>query len=205
MANAKISALTGLAAADVAPATDVLPIVDTSVTTTKKITVTALGQSIIVIGTEQASTSGTELDFTIPAGAKKIVVLFAGVSTSGTSEIQIQLGDAGGIETSGYLSASARFADATAVLTSNGTAGFMVMPTTAQIASAVWHGRMELNLENVASFRWIASWGFGRSDGSVTTIGAGSKATSAELTTVRITTVNGSDTFDAGAINVQYT
>jgi hypothetical protein len=35
-------------------------------------------------------------------------------------------------------------------------------------------------------------------------IATGSKTLSAELTTVRITTVNGTDTFDAGTVNVSW-
>ena len=49
MADSKISALTALASADVA-STDVLPIVDISATTTKKITIANLAASVAAIG-----------------------------------------------------------------------------------------------------------------------------------------------------------
>ena len=49
MADSKISALSALVAADVV-STDVLPIVDISATTTKKITVSSLAASIAAIG-----------------------------------------------------------------------------------------------------------------------------------------------------------
>ena len=49
MADSKISALTALASADVA-STDVLPIVDISATTTKKITIANLAASVAVNG-----------------------------------------------------------------------------------------------------------------------------------------------------------
>jgi len=55
--------------------------------------------------TAQASTSGTSIDFTsIPSGVKRITVMFSGVSTNGTSLIQVQIGDSGGIETTSYAS-----------------------------------------------------------------------------------------------------
>jgi hypothetical protein len=59
--------------------------------------------SAITAGTAVASTSGTSIDFTsIPSWVKRITVMIAGVSTNGSSIIQIQLGDSGGVETSGY-------------------------------------------------------------------------------------------------------
>jgi hypothetical protein len=58
----------------------------------------------IVLATAQASTSGTSIDFTgIPAGAKRITVMFSGVSLSGSASYLFQLGDAGGFETTGYV------------------------------------------------------------------------------------------------------
>jgi hypothetical protein len=58
----------------------------------------------ITSGTAVASTSGTSIDFTsIPSWVKRITVMFNGVSTSGTSAKIIQLGDSGGVETSGYI------------------------------------------------------------------------------------------------------
>ena len=55
--------------------------------------------------TAQASTSGTSIDFTgIPSWAKKITVMFNGVSTSGASFPQIQLGSST-FTVSGYTSA----------------------------------------------------------------------------------------------------
>ena len=47
--------------------------------------------SAITAGTAVASTSGTSIDFTgIPSWVKRITVMFNGVSTNGTSNIQIQ-------------------------------------------------------------------------------------------------------------------
>ena len=153
------------------------------------------------LGTEQATTSGTSIDFTsIPAGVRKITIQFEGVSTSGTSNMIVQLGDAGGVETSGYLGA-ASFMNA-AVTTSNFTTGFGVTQTT--VATAVWHGHVTLTLKDAANFTWVCSVVAGRSDVTAMNVGAGSKSLSAELDRVRITTVGGTDTFDAGSINIIY-
>jgi len=149
----------------------------------------------ITIATEQASTSGTSIDFTsIPAGVKRIKVMFNGVSTNGTSPIIIQLGDAGGVEPTGYVAAS---------LSSGGnstfTAGF---GTAALTAADVIYGCVTLDLMNAASFTWGASGVINTA--SIGLSISGRKSTSAVVDRVRITTVGGTDTFDAGAINIAY-
>jgi hypothetical protein len=177
--------------------------VDTSATTTKKITVTELRNALgPTQGTEQASTSGTSIDFTgIPSWVKKITIQFVGVSTNGTSNPLIQIGDSGGIETSGYLGASVQLADGAPVAVSNYTAGFGLRWA---IATHVGHGSITLTLEDAAQFTWVASGMIALSDTARTIHVAGSKSLSAALDRVRITTVNGTDTFDAGAINILY-
>lgn len=56
------------------------------------------------LGTAVATTSGTAIDFTgIPSWAKKITVMLNGVSTNGSSNLIVQIGDSGGIEATGYL------------------------------------------------------------------------------------------------------
>ena len=154
----------------------------------------ATGNLVIRLGTEQATTSGTSIDFTgIPAGTKRIKILLKGVSTNGTSLFLVQLGDSGGIETSGYLGGTG---------SATNTAGFLLNITGA--AAGVWHGVVTLELENAASFSWIQEGSISRSDTATNNSTAGSKDLSAELTQVRITTVNGTDAFDAGAINISY-
>jgi hypothetical protein len=203
MADSKVSGLASLAAADVAPATDVINIVDTSVATSKKITVNALGQSMNVLATEQASTSGTFIDFTgIPAGVKRIEINFVGVSISGTDTLVVQLGDAGGPETSGYLGAGSNYTNGALPNVANFTTGFgfATLP-----AASVMHGSIFLRLEEAADFTWTANGTLALSNAGTMAHTAGSKSLSAELTQVRITTSGGSDTFDAGVINISYT
>ena len=170
--------------------------VDAMTDTTRVITV---NHNKIILGTPVAATSGTSIDFTsIPAGTRKITILFVGVSTSGTSNPLIQIGDAGGVETSGYLGAGWQF---NVAAVTNYTAGFGI-PFAA--AAAVFHGTLTLYLQSSSAFTWVASGATARSDGQDMSVIAGSKSLSAALDRVRITTVGGTDTFDAGSINVQY-
>jgi len=204
MADTKISALTALTGANVEHAADSIPIVDDSVTTTKRILVSELANALTVNGTEQASTSGTAITFTsIPAWVKRITIQFVGVSLSGDSDPMVQIGDSGGLETSGYLGCASAVGNAVSTAADNSiTSGFLLTPAGA--AAAVWHGHVTLTLEDAANFTWVCSGVIGRSDAASTSFSAGSKSLSAALDRVSVTTVGGSNTFDAGAINILY-
>lgn len=157
----------------------------------------------IKLSTEQATTSGTVVDFTVPVGTKRITMMFVGVSTNGTSIPMVQLGDAGGIETSGY-SGNALTINTTPTITGSAmSAGFLLSGDSG--AGVVLQGHVTLSLEDSSDNTWTFSSVLGRSDVStVMRIAAGTKALSATLTQLRLTTVNGTDTFDAGAINVSF-
>jgi len=146
------------------------------------------------------STSGTSIDFTgIPAGVKRITVMFAGVSTSGTIVPLVQLGSSGGIETSGYLGCGGYTQNAGASGAGNYTNGFGV--SGANSAASVYHGHVVLTYLGTSN-TWIASGVLARSDAAVITSVAGSKSLSGTLDRVRITCA--ADTFDAGSINILY-
>lgn len=146
--------------------------------------------------TAKASTSGTSIDFTsIPNWVKRITVMFNGVSTNGTSNILIQLGDSGGIENTGYASNADQAGTGV-----NSTAGFI---TTRSIGStSVNQGLATIGL--ISTNTWTISGVLARSDSASGSFFAGSKTLSDTLTQVRITTVNGTDTFDAGTINILF-
>ncbi len=155
---------------------------------------------VLVSGTAVASTSGTSIDFnSIPAGVRRITVLMAGVSTNGSSNLQIQLGDSGGVETSGYLSSSFGGANANAMTIVNSTTGCLL--TSFNNSTYVVHGSIKFEL--ISTNTWVVSGSLGSSTNVGWSCG-GSKALSDTLTQVRITTVNGTDTFDAGSINILY-
>lgn len=155
----------------------------------------------LVLHGMQASTSGTAIDFTaIPTWVRRITVQFSGISVSGTDSILVQLGDAGGFETTGYLGAAGIISNAGSSATANFTTGFGLLSAA---AGNVIHGQMVLTLMDASTNLWAASHSVGWSNGAFPGYGGGSKSLSATLDRVRVTT-NGANTFDAGNINVLY-
>ncbi len=152
-----------------------------------------------VLATPQVTTTGTTIDFTsIPSGTKQIDILFSGVSTNGTSIILVQIGDAGGIETAGYTG----YGNYNGGSTATNSTGFSVTGTSP--TAATYHdGIISLRLANSGTITWAEAGVLARSDGTMAN-SAGKKSLSAELDRVRITMVNGTDTFDAGEINIIY-
>ena len=160
-------------------------------------TTIAAPSNIIKSGTAVASTSGVAIDFTgIPSWVKRVTVMLQGVSTNGTSLPLVQLGDAGGIETTGYISTSNQLAAGNNV--DNSTAGFVVRSAT---ATNVLSG--SVIIQNINGNEWVSHHVLKQSTGGVI-VGGGDKTLSDTLTQLRITTVNGTDTFDAGSINILY-
>jgi hypothetical protein len=152
----------------------------------------------LVSGTAVASTSGTSIDFTgIPSWVKRITVMFNGVSTSGSSSPLVQLGTSGGVVTSGYGGSSSLIASS--VTSQNFTTGF---GERSQDAAAVRTGSW--NITNISGNIWVCAGVLGRSDGAITSVTGGTVTLGGTLDRVRITTVNGTDTFDAGSINILY-
>jgi len=149
----------------------------------------------LVSGTTQASTSGTSIDFTgIPSWVKRITVMFSGISTNGTSLFMVQVGN-GSVISTGYAGAYYR------TNTTNGShsTGFIISGT--QTAATLCYGQITLFL--LGSNTWVESSSLG-TNASDCTFSAGSIALAGALDRVRITTVGGTDTFDAGSINILY-
>lgn len=150
----------------------------------------------ISAGTAVASTSGTSIDFTsIPSWVKRITVMFSGVSTNGSSIKQVQIG-AGSVTTSGYLSTGSNLS--TVAVVSSLTSGFIIYTNN---ASDVISGVMVLTL--VSGNTWVSSHS-AKAATNIAVTGGGDITLGGTLDRVRITTVNGTDTFDAGSINILY-
>ena len=157
------------------------------------------GASLITSGTAVASTSGTSIDFTgVPSWVKRITVMFNGVSTNGTSLIQIQLGDSGGVETTSY-SSGAWTANTN---NANATTGFIIHASNGS-AARVWDGAYAIVLQDTSN-TWVSTGMCNSLNDNAQSIGIGRKQLSATLDRVRITTVNGTDTFDLGSINLLF-
>jgi len=156
----------------------------------------------ITSGTAVASTSGATIDFTsIPSWVKRLTVLFSGVSTSGTNSLLIQLGSSGSVETTGYISVNAYCGATNSAGGVTSTAGFIIF-SNAAVNLFYGHATFTLSGSNL----WIGSYLFGVNNASTyySFQGGGNKTTSAALDRVRITTTTGTDTFDAGSVNILF-
>lgn len=155
-------------------------------------------RSRLVRGTAVATTSGTSVDFTsIPSWVRRITVMLDGVSTNGTSPVQIQLGDSGGIETTAYTSSGTAINGTNSCFVTGYTTGFVVLGSSAGATRAGI-----LSIANINANTWVASGTFDES--AIAGFTQGSKSLSATLDRIRLTTVNGTDTFDAGTVNIIY-
>jgi len=151
----------------------------------------------LVSGTSVASTSGTSIDFTgIPSWVKRITVMFDGVSTSGTSSIIIQLGTSSGVEATSYSSTASRTGGGN-IVTNAFTTGLAI--DNFNTATNARNGFAAISLLSSNTWTYISSIA---ESTPLNGFGAGIKALSSTLDRVRITTVNGTDTFDAGSINI---
>jgi hypothetical protein len=163
-----------------------------------------MGGSVITSGTSQASTSGTSIDFTgIPSWAKRITVMFNGVSTNGTTSLLIRLGTSGTPATSGYISTSSYVTTPNGAGSAGGvnsTAGFVIQNGE---TSYTLYGSIVFT--NISGNIWVAQGNFANIAITGLAINAaGSSTLGGILNMVRITTANGTDTFDAGSINILY-
>ena len=153
--------------------------------------------STITLGTAQASTSGTSIDFTsIPSSVKRITVMLNGVSLSGSSDVQIQIGS-GSITTTGYSSISNYSTNQ-----SIKTTGFVLDPFST--SSDFRTGKITICLFNSNIYLASGNFSNGISAGQVASLAGTSPNLSGTLDRIRITSVNGTDTFDAGSVNIMY-
>jgi hypothetical protein len=151
----------------------------------------------ITSGTAVASTSGTAILFSsIPSWVNRVTVMFSGVSTSGASNLLIQLGS-GSVTTTGYVS-GAQLQSGTGVNFTNSTAGFVLY-----FGSAAYLGYGSMSFSRITGNTWVGS-GYFNTSTTTATPSAGGVTLSGALDRVNITTVNGTDTFDAGTINILY-
>jgi len=150
----------------------------------------------IVTSTAQATTSGTSILFTgLPSYARRITVMFSGVSGAGSSNMLVQLGS-GSVQTTGYVSTGSYIS--TSVSTTSSTAGFIFWRDNAAFA---FTGHMIFTI--ISGTTWISSH-LGLVATTQEALGAGSVTLSGALDRINITTVNGTDAFDAGSVNILY-
>lgn len=152
-------------------------------------------------GTEQATTSGTAIDFTgIPAGVRRITVMFDGVSFNASDGASIQLGDSGGIETTGYSGNAGIVAGV-----SSGTIG-----TLSSTAVVIYSGTAAadncsgvIQIVNQSGNKWLITGQTARNGTPQIYNVIASKTLSDVLDRIRFK-VDGASSFDAGAINIMW-
>jgi hypothetical protein len=151
----------------------------------------------ITSGTAVASTSGTSIDFTgIPSWVKRITVMFNNVSTNGSANKLLQIGTSGGIQSTSY--------DSTCAITGPTTAG-----NSSTAGYIIWNSSPSESLYGHAIITHMGSnlWAYSstcRINTSYVQMAGGSVTLSGTLDRIRLTTTNGTDTFDAGSINILY-
>lgn len=148
----------------------------------------------ITSSTAVASTGDPSIDFiSIPSSVKRITVMLSAISTNGSSAVQIQIGS-GSFTTSGYAGSTT-----VTSTTVNYNSGFVVH--TNILAATVAYSTIVL--VKVDGNTWLENHSTSSASNAVA-IGNGGLSLSGTLDRVRITTVNGTDTFDAGSINILY-
>lgn len=150
-------------------------------------------------GSSVYAASGTSLDITgIPSWASRVTITFKDVSTNGTSIPLIQLITSSAV-TTGYTSSGSVLA--TGVASSTSTSGFLTAGGSSDTASVSRSGQIVITYQGV--FQYAATSILSCNLAEVR-VGGGSILLSALITGVRITTVNGTDSFDAGSISILY-
>ena len=150
--------------------------------------------SVNTLATAVASTSGTSIAFTgLPNWIKRITIMLNGVSTNGGSPVIVQFGTGATptYTTTGYVSGNT---------TVNTTVGLYVH--TGVNAADTRLGNCVLTHFGNNIWNSAAVGGFGNGGGTSTA--GGYVSIGATITAIRITTVNGTDAFDAGSVNILY-
>jgi hypothetical protein len=150
-----------------------------------------------IVSQTAALTSDTSHTFTdIPATATQIIMGFGLMSTNGTSDIIVQLGDSGGIETSGYRGSvwnngggTAQFSNGFDLVSSVGAANDI-------------NGTLIFVLTDAATNLWTCSGNMTLGNTVQVNVMSGSKALTGVLDRVNLTTDGGVNTFDAGFFTI---
>lgn len=193
---------TGITTADTGTVSATM-LASNSVTTAKitdaNVTPAKLSQPATLMTSVTAS-GQTSIPFTsIPSWVKRITLMFNEVDHStGSTNIIVQLGDSGGVETTGYVSTGLVMVNGASSTSASATSGFIIR---SQATNPLVSGHMIIT--NLSGNLWISSHA-GKVTSSTAVMGGGSKTLSDVLTQINITTLNGTDTFDSGSFTVLY-
>lgn len=156
--------------------------------------------SVNTLATAVASTSGTSITFSsLPAWVKRVTVMFANVSLSGSANLLLQIGS-GSITNTGYASAAAIIYNGGSPFTAANTTGFLLQ--TASSAGEISSGTVVLT--NITGNTWVSAGNIAETSAGKSRTSGGFIALGGVLDRVVITTTNGTDTFDLGTVNILY-
>lgn len=156
-------------------------------------------QAIMGSGTANTTVSGGTVIIHdgIPSWARRVTILFSGLSTNGINPIIIQAGS-GTFKTTGYLGAAAVIEGTTGY-----TVGFGIGNSNVSNAD-LHHGTVVLNLLDSNTNTWVAGGTAARSDAVEAGFTGGAVALAGALDRIQFTTTTGTDTFDAGMTNIMW-
>lgn len=152
----------------------------------------------------KATTSGTSIDFSpsdgtsIPSWAKKVTVNLRRVSTTGTSLFLLQVGTASGVVVTGYAGAVLA-AQGTNNSTTGANSTGIKLNESAGVATDSYSGSITLVLDGL---NWVATGTLAGNTSARTMFTVSDGTVVSALDRIRLTTVNGTDTFDAGSISI---
>ena len=165
---------------------------------------TGFGGGVIGTGSViDVSTSATsyELSTSIPSWAKKVIISYSGVNTSGTDEFALELGNAGGYVTSGYVSGVTM---TTSIASFEATTGDFTINRSDPGASSVYTGHSILTLLNSTTDLWVCSSQVYDADANSISFQCGHVALSGTLTKIKLQTKFGVDTFEGGSVSIMW-
>lgn len=150
----------------------------------------------IKIATKIAAASQSTMTFSaIPAGTKRIKILFEGLSLADANEdILVRIGDSGSTDSTGYISTA--FSTAS---TSSSTTSFLIRN---QSVSRILTGEMFLDLLDEANDIWV-SVHQGKLSTTEVANGSGDKTISGDLDIIEIV-AGAASTFDAGSVTITF-
>jgi hypothetical protein len=149
------------------------------------------------------SATGTSIDFTdIPSWVKRITVMMNGTSLDATTPFLIRLGTSSGVVSSGYTSYWG-YAYGPSTATAANTTGFGIhLGASSEI---IW---VNVMITNVTENTWLCSYGgalvTAPGGTGVQITGGGNVTLSGTLDRVRVTSVSGTASYDAGSVNIMY-
>ena len=155
---------------------------------------------VITSSAVQATTSGSAITFSsIPSWVKRISVHFNGVSLSGAEQILIQLGTSGGFGSTTYNSTAIGLTNGNYPGSSASTSGFVIFTNSSVYTVS---GVYVIDLMDSTNRIYVGSGNFILSTTALTN-SAGQATLNAALTQLKIVP-SGTNTFDAGSVNIFY-